>query len=225
MLWNALLCTAQHGLLLTKCMCLSHCSNILCLDSVHLLFCALKLHLLIDVRKTTHGDPWSSLLLPACWGLVADFEEHLTLLMEIAISPVLVHLLRLSEGNPAVTELNKISCYWLWYRAMATDKRGLTCFIGQVSICCIIRDTCISVSSAVLTDKNLVSGWTEQSLKKFQSFCNVQATQSREKTRRPISEKLKLGMKAPPSKADSLWGATKRLQEPSLSLKKLGYSL
>lgn len=47
----------------------------------------------------------------------------------------------------------------------------------------------------------------------------MQATQSKEKMRRLISEKLKLGMKALLSKADSLRGATKRLQEPSLILK------
>lgn len=92
------------------------CSNLVCLDSVDLLFCALKMHLLIDVLKTTHGDPWRSLLLLVCGRLVTDLKEHLTLLMEIAFGPVLVHLLRLSEWNSAVTDLGMTSCCWgLWY--------------------------------------------------------------------------------------------------------------
>lgn len=58
---------------------------------------ALKLHLLIDALKTTRGDPWSSPLLD-CWGLVTDLKGHLVLLKEIAISPVLVHLLSSVRG-------------------------------------------------------------------------------------------------------------------------------
>lgn len=59
MLWDVPLCTAQCGLFLTKCTHLSR-FNLLCLDSVYLLSCALKLHQLIDMLKTTYGDPWSS---------------------------------------------------------------------------------------------------------------------------------------------------------------------
>lgn len=51
----------------------------------------------------------------------------------------------------------------------------------------------------------------------------MQASHSREKTKRPISEKVKLGMKSLLSKANSLWGATNRLQDPSLTLKVLFY--
>lgn len=136
--------------------------------------------------------PMELSLLLVCWDCVTDLEEHLTLWMETAIS----------AGSPA--ECRESCCDWAWQDCLllrvviqshATYRRGLICFRRQVSICCIyvyIWDTCISVSSAVLIDKNLVSSWTEQSFKNIQSFCNMQGSHSREKTRRPISGKIKL---------------------------------
>lgn len=102
--------------------------------------------------KNLMWRPWSSPALLVFWGLVTDLKRHPSLLMEIAVSPVLIHLLGLREGNRATAELGKIGWYWGWsYRATTTDRRGLICFICAVSICCICK-----VSTTVLPDKNLL---------------------------------------------------------------------
>lgn len=133
---------------------------------MYLLFCSLKLYLLIDVLKTTHGDPGSSLLLLACWGLVTDLEEHLTLLMEIAISPVLVHQWRES------------CCNWAWQDQLLLrvviqshnnrqEGVNLFCVKSAFAVYMYIYEIYVHLQVAVLTAKSLVSGWTERSLKKF----------------------------------------------------------
>lgn len=96
------------------------------------------------------------------------------MLMEIAVSLVLIHLLGLHRGDRDVAEISRS---WPWRcRARTTDGRGLIGFICGVSICCV------HVKSVLLYKLLIV--W------------------KRPGGLRQISEKVKLGMELQLSKAD-----------------------